>query len=192
MTQRCDDRVTRAAYALGAGAYDDAWSPFILPPAEALVRRLDLASASCVLDVGAGTGALTPALRAAAPYATIISIDPAWEMLRYAQQRRQVTPTLADAAALPIAPGTVDAVLLAYVLFMMPDPSDGLHEVTRALRPGGTRRDRDVGIRRTVARGEDVGCNPRRVRRPCIACPQQPQRARHRRPCLDAVDRVRD
>ncbi len=35
MTQRCDDRVTRAAYALGAGAYDDVWSPFILPPAEA-------------------------------------------------------------------------------------------------------------------------------------------------------------
>jgi SAM-dependent methyltransferase len=137
MTARCDTRTTKAAYALGAGAYDDAWSPVILPAAEAAVRRLDLARASCVLDVGAGTGALTPALRAAAPHATIISIDPALEMLRYARHRRQVTPARADAAALPVAGGVADAVLLAYVLFMLADPPDGLREAERVLRPGG-------------------------------------------------------
>jgi SAM-dependent methyltransferase len=101
------------------------------------VRRLDLASAARVLDVGAGTGALTPALRAAAPHAAIISVDPAWAMLRFARARRDVTPALADAAALPVADATVDAVLLAYVLFMLADPARGVREATRVLRTGG-------------------------------------------------------
>src|SRR5688500_18874471 len=131
MTARCDSCMTSAAYALGADAYDDTWSPVILPPAEAVVRRLDLADASCVLDVG--TGALTPALRAAAPHATIVSLDPAAEMVHYAKRHRHVVPVLADAAALPIADGIADAVLLAYVLFMLPEPAAGLREATRVL-----------------------------------------------------------
>jgi SAM-dependent methyltransferase len=137
MTARCDSCMTSAAYALGADAYDDTWSPVILPPAEAVVRRIDLAHAHCVLDVGAGTGALTPALRAAAPHATIISIDPASEMLRFATRHRRVVPALGDATALPVAGATVDAVLLAYMLFMLAEPADGLREATRVLRPGG-------------------------------------------------------
>jgi SAM-dependent methyltransferase len=137
MTARCDPATTSAVYAVGADAYDDAWSPVILPPALAVVRRLDLAEASCVLDIGAGTGALTPAIRAAAPHATIISIDPAWEMLRVARERRKATPALADAAALAVAAERVDAVLLAYVLFMLAEPGQGLREAVRVLRPGG-------------------------------------------------------
>jgi SAM-dependent methyltransferase len=137
MTARCDSRMTSAAYSLGADAYDDTWSPVILPPAEAVVGRLNLAPAQRVLDVGAGTGALTPAVRAAAPHATILSIDPAAEMLHYAQRHRHVVPVLADAAALPIRDESADAVLLAYVLFMLPEPADGLREATRVLRPGG-------------------------------------------------------
>jgi SAM-dependent methyltransferase len=129
--------MTSAAYALGADAYDDAWSPALLPPAEAVVRRLDLEHAHLVLDVGAGTGALTRALRAAAPQATIVSIDPAAEMLHYAKRYRHVVPVLADAAALPIRDGTADAVLLAYMLFMLPEPADGLREAARVLGPGG-------------------------------------------------------
>jgi SAM-dependent methyltransferase len=137
MTARCDARMTSAAYALGADAYDETWSPVILPPAEAVVSRLHLVGAECVLDVGAGTGALTPALRVAAPRAAILSIDPAAEMLRYAQRERGVVALLADAAALPVGDGVADAVLLAYVLFMLPKPFDGLREATRVLRPGG-------------------------------------------------------
>jgi ubiquinone/menaquinone biosynthesis C-methylase UbiE len=137
MTARCDAVTTSEVYAQGADAYDEAWSPVILPAAAAVVRRLDIATAMRVLDVGAGTGALTPILRAAAPNASIVSVDPAWEMLRFAAARRHVTAALADATALPITDGTADAVLLAYVLFMLADPARGLREATRVLRPGG-------------------------------------------------------
>jgi ubiquinone/menaquinone biosynthesis C-methylase UbiE len=134
---RCDAATTREVYAHGAEAYDDAWSPVILPPAAAVVRQLDLRRARRVLDVGAGTGALTHELRAAAPRALVVSIDPAREMLRFARERRHVTPALADALALPFASEGVDAVLLAYVLFMLTDPAQGLREATRVLRAGG-------------------------------------------------------
>jgi ubiquinone/menaquinone biosynthesis C-methylase UbiE len=135
---RCDAATTIDAYAHGADAYDDVWSPVILPPALRVIEGLDLRDAARVADVGAGTGALTAALReATSPDALIASVDRSAEMLRYAQERRGVTATLADAAALPVQTGTVDAVLFAYVLFMLLDPATGLAEAMRLLRPGG-------------------------------------------------------
>jgi SAM-dependent methyltransferase len=136
-TVRCDAGTNREVYAHGAAAYDDVWSPVILPPAARVVDRLDLGGASCVVDIGAGTGALTPTLRAAAPAAHIVSVEPAHEMLRYARRQHPIVPLQADALALPLRTGTADAVLLAYVLFMLVDPIAGLREATRVLRPGG-------------------------------------------------------
>jgi SAM-dependent methyltransferase len=134
---RCDRATTCEIYAHGAALYDGAWSPVILPLAESVVRELDIARAARVVDVGAGTGALTPALAAAAPDATIVSLDPATEMLRFAVERRAATAVLADAMALPIPAASVDAVLLAYMLFMLSDPQVGLREARRVLRPFG-------------------------------------------------------
>jgi SAM-dependent methyltransferase len=135
---RCDAATTSEAYAHGADAYDDVWSPVILPPALSVVERLDLAHASRIVDVGAGTGALTPALREAAPPGALVaSVDPSTDMLRFAQARRNVTPVLADAIALPFETESTDAVLLAYVLFMLVDPAAGVAEAVRVLRPGG-------------------------------------------------------
>jgi len=183
MTGRSNAVTASEAYAVGADAYDEAWSPVILPPAVEVVRRLNLATASRVLDVGAGTGALTPALRAAAPHATILSIDPAEAMLRHAQRHRPVTPALADADALPVAPGTVDAVLLAYVLFMLPSPEHSLREATGALRPGGR-----VGTVTWASEQPSVAANTWETTLEELGVPAPPAHSNHAG--LDTVDGV--
>jgi SAM-dependent methyltransferase len=43
-----------------------------------------------------------------------------------------------DSCRLPFGPGTFDVGILAFVLFHLPDPIDGLNEMSRVLRPDGT------------------------------------------------------
>jgi SAM-dependent methyltransferase len=124
-------------YDLGAAPYETLWSPVILPPAAALVPFLELADRCLVADVGAGTGALAGAVRSAAPAARIVALDTSAEMLRVARTRRGAQAILADALALPLPDGIADAVILAYVLFHLADPSLALAEAARVLRPGG-------------------------------------------------------
>ena len=102
-----------------------------------VIDSLELGGATRVLDVGAGTGALVDALRAAAPHGSIVSLDPALQMLQHAHKHRHAVAALADATALPFGTSTVDAVLLAYVLFHLLDPCAGLREAARVLRPCG-------------------------------------------------------
>lgn len=136
-TERCDTATTSAAYAVGADAYDAIWSPVILPPAIEVARRLELDGASVVVDVGAGTGALTNVLRDAAPRATIVSVDRSAEMLRHGRERHIDRPALADAGCLPLTSDCADAVILAYVLFMLADPARAVVDAARVARPGG-------------------------------------------------------
>jgi len=124
-------------YDRGAEVYEALWSPVILPPAAALVRFLGLTGRCVVADVGAGTGALFGAIRSAAPAAHVVALDASAEMLRIARTRRGAPAILADALALPLADETVDAVILAYVLFHLADPSRAIAEAARVLRPGG-------------------------------------------------------
>jgi SAM-dependent methyltransferase len=132
-----DPAIARVAYQRGCEAYDAIWSPVILPPAESVVAALAAEDARLVLDVGAGTGALTPALRRAAPAAVVVSLDPSSEMLRRARVRHGVIAVLGDAANLPFLADQVDVVVLAYVLFHLPDPSRAISEARRVLRGGG-------------------------------------------------------
>ncbi len=142
MTKRADPPWPRRAdvadgYDRGVSAYEAVWSPVILPPAAALVRSLGLTGRCVVADVGAGTGALLGAIRSAAPTARVVALDASAEMLRRARTRRGAPAVLADALAVPLADGTADAVILAYVLFHLADPSLALAEAARVLRPGG-------------------------------------------------------
>lgn len=125
------------AYDRGAEVYEALWSPVIFPPAAALVESLGLTGRCVVADVGAGTGALLSAIRSAAPAAQVVAIDASAEMLRIARARRGAPAILADALALPLADVTADAVILAYVLFHLADPSLAIAEATRVLGPGG-------------------------------------------------------
>lgn len=134
---RIDCGALAAVYGRGAEIYDSLWSPVIRPPALSVIDSLELAGAARVLDVGAGTGALVDALRTAAPDGSILSVDPALQMLQHARKHRSAVAALADAAALPFGTSTIDAVLLAYVLFHLLDPGAGLREAARVLRAGG-------------------------------------------------------
>jgi SAM-dependent methyltransferase len=125
------------SYNRGAGAYDALWSPVILPPAAALVPFLVPPGRPLVADVGGGTGALLGAIRSAAPRARVVTLDASAQMLRAARARRGASAAVADALALPFPDGSVDAVILAYVLFHVADPWQAAAEAARVLRPGG-------------------------------------------------------
>lgn len=125
-----------ASYDLGVEAYEKLWSPVILPAAVALVPWLGLGDGSVVADIGAGTGALAGAIASASPTARVVALDASAEMLRVAHLQRGAPAVQADALALPLAAKTVDAVVLAYVLFHLADPLSALHEAARVLRHG--------------------------------------------------------
>jgi SAM-dependent methyltransferase len=138
MTQpRVDCSALAAVYGDGVVQYDQIWSPVIRPPAVSVVAALELRDATRVLDVGAGTGALTAALTCAAPRAFVASIDPSRAMLRYGREHAHAIAVQGDASVLPVADHSVDAVLLAYVLFHLLEPFLGLAEAHRVLRRGG-------------------------------------------------------
>jgi SAM-dependent methyltransferase len=126
-----------ASYDLGVEGYVTVWSAVILPPAQAVVAALDIPRKGCVLDIGAGTGALVSSVKSAAPDAKVIAIDASAEMLRAARTRTDAMVAHADALALPIRDAVADAAVLAFVLFHLADPGRAVAEAARALRAGG-------------------------------------------------------
>jgi SAM-dependent methyltransferase len=89
-----------------------------------------------VLDVGAGTGAVSrAAIRAGA--ARVVAVDVAAGML--AHRRAQRPPAVVgDALQLPFRDEAVDVAIAAFSLNHVADPVAGLAEAGRVARPGGT------------------------------------------------------
>ncbi|MGZ6123676.1 MAG: class I SAM-dependent methyltransferase [Myxococcales bacterium] len=91
------------------------------------------AQARLILDLGCGPGNSTVRLPPGA-----IGGDQALAMLRRARRRAPRMPLIClDAAALPVRSGSLDAVTLHSVLYLLPDRIAALREIARALRPGG-------------------------------------------------------
>jgi SAM-dependent methyltransferase len=110
---------------------------------------LPLGTAQTVLDVGTGTGAMLPDIRAAAPGALIAGLDYAEGMLRIAKRAGWNRLVVGDGQRLCIRSAAVDVGLSIFTLLHLPDPVEGLREVARVLRPNG-----QVGI---VCWGNDPG-----------------------------------
>jgi ubiquinone/menaquinone biosynthesis C-methylase UbiE len=91
-------------------------------------------SGRTVLDAGAGTGAASAALQRCAAKVLAIDLSPA--MLAWDADTRPPC-AVADIRALPLADGSVDAAVAAFVLNHLPDPAAGLAELARVTRPDG-------------------------------------------------------
>ncbi|MBI4473281.1 MAG: methyltransferase domain-containing protein [Acidobacteria bacterium] len=122
-------------YNRDACAYRDLWAPVLRIAGRRLLSEFRASAVQRVIDVGAGVGALAEDIRAAFPGAFVAGIDRSAGMLRLAPD--WMPRVAADALQLPVASGTVDLVLLLFVLFHLEPPLAALQEARRVLRRGG-------------------------------------------------------
>jgi SAM-dependent methyltransferase len=87
-----------------------------------------------VLDVGAGSGAVSKAVAAAGGRS--VALDRSLDMLSHRTDTR-LPAVVADARHLPFADACFDLVVAAFVLSHVSDPIQVLAEARRVVRPGG-------------------------------------------------------
>jgi len=118
--------------------------------------------ADVVLDVACGTGIVTARLRH--PARTVVGIDRSAGMLAKAAPRLHGRAVLGDAAALPVAAGRADAVLMIWLLHLLPDAAPAIAEAARVLGPTGvlvTTVDKNDGPFATPSDLAEVTAGPR-------------------------------
>lgn len=91
------------------------------------------------LDVGCGTGALTSVLAARCRPAVVLGCDRSAELVTTARDTAHgpVGFAVADARALPVRDASWDVAVSGLLLNFLPEPAEGVAEMTRAVRPGG-------------------------------------------------------
>jgi len=122
-------------YSASAGPYLRHWAPVLAAPGRRLVERLTIGNVERILDVGTGVGTLLPELARVAPSATVVGADRAEGMIRLAPA--SFPRVVMDATASCFREAAFDAVVMAFMLFHLPDPLPALRVVRGALRPGG-------------------------------------------------------
>jgi SAM-dependent methyltransferase len=112
---------------------------------DAAFRKLGLGDGERILEIGFGNGRLVSALLGLADKLTYNGIDISQTMLDEARiandglvSSGQASFTLASAEAIPFADAHFDKLLAVNVIYFWPDPLQGLREIQRVLRPGGT------------------------------------------------------
>ena len=127
-----------AATGFADGAYVYAASRPTYPDAALgwLGDRLSIGRDSRVVEVGAGTGLFTRLLLGTG--ANVLATDPVPEMLAHLSSALPgIATAMATADALPVADGSVDALICATAFHWFATPQV-LAEFRRVLRPGGT------------------------------------------------------
>lgn len=128
----------------GAGLYA-LLAPRLLRPLHRVVAD-DVAALApaIVVDVGTGPGALAVEIARRCPSASVIGVDLAPEMLATAEERAgeagvadRIEFVTADAAALPLAEGSVEVVVSTLSLHHWRDVPAVLRELHRVVREGG-------------------------------------------------------
>ena len=111
---------------------------------EWVARRLGLREGDAVLDIGCGPGWFWPAAAPLLPDRLELTLaDQSPGMVKEALERCDglkrwtVTGTEADAATLPFADASFDAVIAMHMLYHVPDQARAIAEMHRVLKPGG-------------------------------------------------------
>ncbi len=122
--------------------YETYWSPtgfnpkgYIKPPLETLFRR-HLSPGNRCLDLGCGDGRTCGTWLTNRGY-TYVGVDVSETAVRSAQQAGLDAVRIDDAAQLPFADGSFDAVISVEVLEHLFDPKAAAAEMFRVLQPGG-------------------------------------------------------
>lgn len=119
---------TGAAWQRGPGLVYDRLADLLVSASPVALSR------SSVLDLGAGTGAVSRAARLRG--ADVVAVDIAMPMLA-ADADERPSGVAGDALALPFRRDAFDVVAAAFSLNHLVDPVAGLHEAARVTRPGG-------------------------------------------------------
>ena len=128
-----------ASYDSVAAEYQRVSHPnFFRRPAEDLAALLELGPSTKLLDVGAGTGAVSGA---AAKHidgeGCVVALDLSRDMLRQAVSDTEPQPVMGRLPFLPFRAGAFDAAAANFLLNHLADWQAGLGEMARVLRPGG-------------------------------------------------------
>ncbi|MEW1626016.1 methyltransferase domain-containing protein [Streptomyces sp. NPDC089173] len=99
------------------------------------VERLLPEGPCVVLDIACGTGIVTE--RLVRPGRTVVGVDRSSGMLGLAGRRMPGGVVRGDATRLPCTTASVDAVVIVWLLHLLPDAEAVLAEAARVLRPGG-------------------------------------------------------
>lgn len=136
-------RRVRRGFDRAARTYDEA-AVLQARVGEELLERIDelRLAPRRVLDVGAGTGRITRALRSRFRRAMVIGLDPSPGMLAIARERQgwfaRHALVCADAQRLPLAPGSMELATSNLALHWAADLDAALAELARVLAEGAT------------------------------------------------------
>jgi ubiquinone/menaquinone biosynthesis C-methylase UbiE len=127
----------RVDFSPAAASYDGRHGGLSIANASELANAAGIAAGAELLEVGAGTG------RVAIPFAglgfRVAAVEPADGMLQVLREKAGALPVTVlrgEGAKLPLGSAHFDAVLIARLLYVMPDWRDVLAEIRRVLKPG--------------------------------------------------------
>ncbi len=92
------------------------------------------------LDVGCGSGAFTEMIVDQCAPLSVHGIDPSDAQIAFARSRPLTRPAefqQGSATALPFGDNTFDAAVMPLVIVFLPNPAEGVREMSRVVRPGG-------------------------------------------------------
>jgi SAM-dependent methyltransferase len=124
-----------------SGAYDAYMGRWSRRAATEFLDWLHVPSNCIWLDVGCGTGALTEAVLAQCAPKEILGVDPSEGFVANAARSiedSRATFRVGNAMSLPVDAGAYDAVVSGLVLNFVPDAKEGVAEMARAVRSGGS------------------------------------------------------